>query len=62
MTRPSLSPGPGGRCFVRRKSQRGPVGPRAVCGREIQEGGLRPLSGGTAEFLPVKHIDSSPLL
>ena len=38
--------GPGGRSFSLREGPRGPGGPRAVYAREIQEGGIRPLSGG----------------
>ena len=42
---------PGGRSFVYENGQRGPGAPRAVCGREIQEGGIRALRGGIRGFL-----------
>ena len=45
---------PGGRSFVYENGQQGPGGPRAVCAREIQEGGIRALCGGIPEFLPAK--------
>jgi hypothetical protein len=41
---------PGGEVICCRRSRAGPVGPCAVFTREIQEGGIRALSGGTPRF------------
>ena len=48
-----LTQPPGGRSFVYEIGRQGPGGPRAVCAREIREGGIRALSGGIPEFLLV---------
>ena len=42
-----------GEVISKRGCLQGPGAPRAVCRREIQEGGIRPLSGGIPEFRPV---------
>ncbi len=49
---------PGGRSFGYGKGQRGPAGPSPVYAREIQEGGMRPLFGGSAEFQPLEAHQS----
>ena len=49
-----LIPGPGGEGHSLRDRRQGPGGPPPVYAREIQEGGIRPLFGGTAEFRSVE--------
>ena len=52
-TAASLIPAPGGgEVSSKEAALQGPGAPRLCVGREIQEGGIRPLSGGTPEFLP----------